>query len=64
MSPMTSDALNLDLIKILGCPVILVTGSYLGALNHALTALGGAKGAQGRRESRDLKRKRGVHRTI
>ncbi|MGA8864070.1 MAG: dethiobiotin synthase [Gallionella sp.] len=39
MSPMTSDALNLDLIKILGCPVILVTGSYLGALNHALTAL-------------------------
>ena len=39
MSPMTSDALNLDLIKILGCPVILITGSYLGALNHALTAL-------------------------
>jgi dethiobiotin synthetase len=39
MSPMTSDALNLDLIKILGCPVILVTGSYLGALNHALAAL-------------------------
>ena len=39
MSPMTSDGLNLDLIKILGCPVILVTGSYLGALNHALTAL-------------------------
>jgi dethiobiotin synthetase len=39
MSPMTSDALNLDLIKILGFPVILVTGSYLGAINHALTAL-------------------------
>jgi dethiobiotin synthetase len=39
MSPITRDALNLDLIKILNCPVILVTGSYLGALNHALTAL-------------------------
>jgi dethiobiotin synthetase len=39
MSPMTSDALNLDFLKALGCPAILVTGSYLGALNHALTAL-------------------------
>jgi dethiobiotin synthetase len=39
MSPMTSDALNLDFIKSLRCPVILVTGSYLGALNHALAAL-------------------------
>lgn len=39
MSPMTSDALNLDLIKVLGCEVLLVTGSYLGALTHALTAL-------------------------
>jgi dethiobiotin synthetase len=39
MSPMTSDALNLDLIKALGCEVLLVTGSYLGALTHALTAL-------------------------
>ena len=39
MSPMTSDALNLALIKILGCPVILVAGTYLGAINHALTAL-------------------------
>jgi len=39
MSPMTSDALNLDLIETLGCPVLLVAGSYLGALNHALTAL-------------------------
>ncbi len=39
MSPMTSDALNLDLIKALEVPVLLVTGSYLGALTHALTAL-------------------------
>jgi dethiobiotin synthetase len=39
MSPMTSDALNLDLIKALHVPVLLVTGSYLGALTHALTAL-------------------------
>lgn len=39
MSPMTSDALNLDVIKALHCPVFLVTGSYLGALNHTLTAL-------------------------
>lgn len=39
MSPMTSDALNLDLIKALGCEVLLVTGSYLGALTRALTAI-------------------------
>ena len=39
MSPMTSDALNLDLIKALGCEVLLVAGSYLGALTHALTAI-------------------------
>ena len=39
MSPMTSDALNLDLIKALGCELLLVTGSYLGALTHALTAI-------------------------
>jgi len=39
MSPMTSDALNLDLIKALGCEALLVTGSYLGALTHALTAI-------------------------
>jgi dethiobiotin synthetase len=39
MSPMTSDALNLDVAKALGWPAILVTGSYLGALSHALTAI-------------------------
>jgi dethiobiotin synthetase len=39
MSPVATDALNLDWIKALACPVILVTGTYLGALNHALTAI-------------------------
>jgi len=39
MSPMTSDALNLDMVKALGCEALMVTGSYLGALTHALTAL-------------------------
>ncbi|MDE2357171.1 MAG: dethiobiotin synthase [Alphaproteobacteria bacterium] len=39
MSPMTSDALNLAVIKALAAPVVLVTGSYLGAISHALTAL-------------------------
>jgi dethiobiotin synthetase len=39
MSPMTSDATCLDLIADLGDPVVLVTGSYLGALSHTLTAL-------------------------
>jgi dethiobiotin synthetase len=39
MSPMTSDGLNLDLIKALGAEVLLVAGTYLGALSHALTAI-------------------------
>ena len=39
MSPMTTDALNLDVMKALGCPAILVGGSYLGAISHVLTAL-------------------------
>jgi dethiobiotin synthetase len=38
MSPINDDATNLELIKALGYPVILVTGSYLGALSHTLTA--------------------------
>ena len=63
ISPMTSDALNLDLIK----PRSAVDP------HHRLVSWraeprpdrdGDAKGAQGRGESRDLKRKRGVHRTI
>jgi dethiobiotin synthetase len=39
MSPVTDRATNLDWIKALDCPIVLVSGSYLGALNHALTAI-------------------------
>ena len=38
MSPVTSDAICLDWIAATGAPVLLVTGSYLGAISHALTA--------------------------
>ncbi len=39
MSPINSRKTCLDLIVVLGYPVILVTGSYLGAISHTLTAL-------------------------
>ena len=39
MSPLAEDATNLDIIAALGTPVLLVTGSYLGAISHALTAI-------------------------
>jgi dethiobiotin synthetase len=39
MSPMTSDALNVDAIQGLGCPAILVGGSYLGGIGHLLAAM-------------------------
>lgn len=39
MSPVADDALNLDLIEALAAPVIVVGGSYLGSINHTLTAL-------------------------
>ena len=39
MSPIATDALNIDLIAVLRCPAILVCGNYLGAINHALTAI-------------------------
>lgn len=38
MSPVTQDALCLDWIRALGAPALLVAGSYLGAISHALTA--------------------------
>ncbi len=44
MSPMSSDGTCLDLIAALGEPVILVTGTYLGALSHTLTALAALRG--------------------
>ena len=44
MSPITSDATGLDLAAALGAPVLLVCGSYLGAVSHGLTALGALRG--------------------
>lgn len=38
MSPITDDATGLDWIEALNLPVVLVSGSYLGAISHALTA--------------------------
>jgi len=39
MSPLAEGATNLDLMEGLGLPALLVTGSYLGAISHTLTAL-------------------------
>lgn len=39
MSPLADGTTNLDLIADLGIPALLVTGSYLGAVSHTLTAL-------------------------
>ena len=39
MSPIAEDGTNLDLIVALGAPALLVTGSYLGAVSHTLTAI-------------------------
>lgn len=39
MSPLSDGATVLDLIEALGAPVLLVTGSYLGAISHTLTAV-------------------------
>jgi dethiobiotin synthetase len=39
MAPIDEAHTSLDLMARLGLPVILVTGSYLGALSHTLTAL-------------------------
>lgn len=40
MSPIAEDATVLDIMAALGLPALLVGGSYLGAISHALTALG------------------------
>lgn len=37
MSPITQDATGLDWLQALGCSTLLVAGSYLGAISHALT---------------------------
>jgi dethiobiotin synthetase len=39
MSPIAEDGTNLDLIEALQVPALLVTGSYLGAISHTLTAV-------------------------
>jgi dethiobiotin synthetase len=39
MSPITHDATGLDWLIGLRCPCLLVAGSYLGAISHALTAV-------------------------
>ena len=39
MSPFAEGATCLDAIKALGSPCLLVTGTYLGAISHTLTAL-------------------------
>jgi dethiobiotin synthetase len=39
MSPIASGATSLDLLIALACPSVLVSGGYLGAVSHALTAL-------------------------
>ncbi len=38
MSPVTPEATGLDWLKALDLPALLVSGSYLGAISHALTA--------------------------
>ncbi|KQP58382.1 dethiobiotin synthase [Methylobacterium sp. Leaf112] len=38
MSPVTDDHTGLDWLKALSVPALLVSGSYLGAISHALTA--------------------------
>ncbi|NEU10556.1 dethiobiotin synthase [Methylobacterium sp. BTF04] len=38
MSPVTAEATGLDWLKALSLPAVLVSGSYLGAISHALTA--------------------------
>ena len=39
MSPIAEDATGLELMTALALPVVLVGGSYLGAISHTLTAL-------------------------
>ena len=45
MSPFAEGATCLDAIKALGLPCLLVTGTYLGAISHSLTALAAMRAA-------------------
>jgi dethiobiotin synthetase len=44
MAPITPAHTGLDLMARLGYPAILVTGSYLGAISHSLTAVAALRG--------------------
>ncbi len=44
MSPIAQDGLVLDLMVSLGQPALVVAGTYLGAISHALTALAALRG--------------------
>lgn len=39
MAPLTDDKTVMDWMAALSCPAVLVAGSYLGAISHALTAV-------------------------
>ena len=45
MSPIAQDATGLDLARALGLPLLLVAGTYLGAISHALTAMTAVRAA-------------------
>jgi dethiobiotin synthetase len=45
MSPIAAEVTNLDWMRALDCPVLLVGGSYLGSISHALTAIAALRGA-------------------
>lgn len=45
MSPLAEDCLNLDLIRALKCPVVVVSENYLGNINHTLLTLKALKDA-------------------
>jgi len=47
MSPIVDGATCLDVIEALGDPVVLVTGTYLGAISHTLTAIEALKARGG-----------------
>ena len=45
LSPLSDTLVNLDLIKHLGLPVVLVTNDYLGSINHTLLSVEILRGA-------------------
>jgi dethiobiotin synthetase len=46
MTPLTANKTNLDLIKALNLPAILVTTNHLGCISHTLTALKAMEGIE------------------